>query len=129
LWELAQAGLPLGWFSALRPEAVANGLQYGPWLLALLFLHLSRVFLRLPGAGWRWWLFGGAWGAARLGLDLARPRLPDPLWAGGGWEIGHSDLYCARSQIALLYGTLQARLARQNELGHAKSVTYGNRRT
>src|SRR3989304_930372 len=38
-------------------------------------------------------------------------------------------LYCARSQIALLYGTLQARLARQNELGHAQSVTYGNRRT
>ena len=99
MWELAQAGLPLGWFSALRPEAVANGLQYGPWLLALLFLHLSRVFLRLPGAGWRWWLFGGAWGAARLGLDLARPRLPDPLWAGGGWEIGHSDLSFALSVV------------------------------
>ncbi len=87
MWELAQAGRPLGWFSALRPEAAVSGLQYGPWLLALLFLHLSRVFLRLPGAGWRWWLFGGAWGAARLGLDLAGQDCPTRFGPGAGGRL------------------------------------------
>jgi len=83
LWTLGQV--------FLRPDGLATPAQdvparvwlYGLLLLAWLFLHLTRSFLRFAGAGWGWWALGAAWIAAAIVLNENWLGLPEIWWAGG----------------------------------------------
>ena len=54
LWTLGQACSRLGWPAPLAGEVLARISLYGLPVLASLFLHLNRSFLRLEGNGRGW---------------------------------------------------------------------------
>jgi uncharacterized membrane protein len=87
VWELIRAFSRLGWLSFLAGAVLAPAISYGALVLSLLFLHLSRSFLRLEGAGRDWWAVGTAWVAALIVLDSNLLALPEVLWLGNGWFI------------------------------------------
>jgi signal transduction histidine kinase len=60
---------------------------YNALILSLLFLYLSRSFLRLEGPGLGWWALGTAWMVAPVILDSDLVSLPSVLWIGGRWGI------------------------------------------
>jgi hypothetical protein len=97
LWVLLQLAVRMGWLDLLNPYGLSPARLplYGLVLLALLFLLLTRSFLRLPGAGWGWAVLGIAWIAGLLLLDSGALALPDTIWATGGWSIGPAELVFA----------------------------------
>jgi signal transduction histidine kinase len=92
LWELGRVSLRLGWFPLLSDAALTRVTFYGMLVMSLLFLHLSRSFLRHEGAGWTWWGLGAVWVAALVVLDSNVPALPDVLWFGSRWFVARQQL-------------------------------------
>jgi signal transduction histidine kinase len=92
LWELGRASLQLGWFPLSPDAALIRVTFYGMLILSVLFLHLSRSFLRREGSGWGWWVLGGVWVAALVALESNVLALPDVLWLGGGWLVARQRL-------------------------------------
>jgi len=88
LWTLGLAALALAWLPPPADEILARALVYAPLLLALLFLLLTRQFLQLGSANWRYWLLGLGWIAfvAILKEDLL--GLPEEI-ALDGLTISH----------------------------------------
>ncbi len=68
---------------------------YGMLVLSLLFLHLTRSFLRFERVGLGWWVLGGAWMAIVIALDSNTLALPETLWAREEWFIGRQGLTSA----------------------------------
>ena len=92
LWELARASLRLGWFPIPSDAALMRVTFYGMLILSVIFLHLSRSFLRREGSGWGWWVLGGVWVAALIVLDSNVLALPDMVWLGGRWLVARQRL-------------------------------------
>ncbi len=69
LWALAGLAVLLGNANATIVSVVQRGLPYGSFLLALLFLVLTRTVLGRSRGGWLSWLIGLGWLAAALVLD------------------------------------------------------------
>ena len=85
LWTLVQACSRLGWPAAVGNDVPARALLYGLPFLSLLFLHLSRSFLRVEGTSRIWWGVGAAWVAAEVVLNENLLALPETMWIGPGW--------------------------------------------
>jgi signal transduction histidine kinase len=81
LLELVRALSYLEWPSFLTPDISGQILLYGALVLAILFLHLSRFFLLLKGAGWGWWGLAVVWIAGLIGVENGLVPLPEPLLA------------------------------------------------
>jgi signal transduction histidine kinase len=82
-WMLSQILVQLGWMDVWFVKRVVEQVpRYGAFLLGVLFLHLSRSFLRLARSGWVWWLLGLAWGAAAILLDVNPWGFPEEPFAG-----------------------------------------------
>ena len=92
LWTLGQAFSYLNRPVSPTDHILARVLLYGSFLLALLFLHLNRSFLRFEGTGWGWWAAGGAWLAAVIVLGENPLALPEVLWAGRRLDIQRQAL-------------------------------------
>jgi len=92
LLTLGQALSRLNWPASLAGDVLARVLLYGLLLLSLLFLHLSRSFLRLEGPGWYWWALGVVWIAAAVVLNENLLLLPEMLWAGDAWTVQRQGL-------------------------------------
>ncbi len=87
IWELGRALSHLQWLTFLPDGVPARIPLYGAILLSVLFLHLTRSFLRLEGAGWTWWGVGGVWIAALIVLDADLLGLPDVLWTSPDGQL------------------------------------------
>ncbi len=94
LWVLGEVSWRLGWLDFLNAYAyiLERMPSYEVLLLSLLFLHLSRSFLRLEGTGRGWWALGVAWIAAVVVLNQNLLALPEVLWTGNGWAIQRQQL-------------------------------------
>jgi len=92
LWTLTLALSRLGWPTALPDDVPARALLYGLPILALLFFHMSRSFLRLEGSGRGWWGLGVAWVAAMIVLNENLLALPETMWVGPGWVFSRQAL-------------------------------------
>jgi signal transduction histidine kinase len=88
---LAGAGLlmsaQLGALAGLRADFVERLPGYSLLALAILFVYLSRSFLRLTGPDWRWLAVGVIGGAAALVLDLRLFALAEVWGDVGGLAI------------------------------------------
>jgi signal transduction histidine kinase len=69
LWAVADTAILLGNADVTAASAVQRGLRYGLFLLALLFLSLTRVALGRSYGSWSSWLIGLGWLAVVLVLD------------------------------------------------------------
>jgi signal transduction histidine kinase len=87
LLELIRAVSRLSWFAFLTDAVLAQVMLYGVLVLSLLFLHLSRSFLRLKGAGWGWWGLGVAWIAVLVVLENNLLPLPEVLLTNDRWLV------------------------------------------
>jgi len=94
LWVLAQLAWQMGWLDYLGANVyiMVRVSSYGLVLLALMFLYLTRSFLRLSGADWGWMLLGPVWIAVLIVLDSNALALPDVLWLSSDWGIGRAGL-------------------------------------
>lgn len=92
LLELARAFSRLGWFAFITDAAWAQAIPYGILILSWVFLHLSRSFLRLKGAGWGWWGLGIVWFAALIAFESNLLVLPEALLINARWLIGGQGL-------------------------------------
>jgi len=99
-WALGQAFSLLDWSPLPASDVLARLPFYGLLFLSLLFLHLTRSFLRLEGTGWGWWAQGVAWITTAVVLNENLYPLPEVLWVGGGWTIQHQQI----SLGALVFG-------------------------
>lgn len=93
VWVLYEIAWRTGCFDSLPISdfLLSRVPVYGALLLALLFLQLSRSFLRLAGMGWGWWIFGLGWMAIMAVLDSNLLALPDPFWRGQGWQVSTAE--------------------------------------
>ncbi len=107
LWNLVQAAFDLGWL-VLPPSTLEQVTLGSIVLLSFLFLHLSRSFLRLEGAGWGWWLMGLLWIAALLALENDLFPLPDQLQADGWWLVAGQGLSFSFSLVGWVVFALAA---------------------
>ncbi|MCP4536910.1 MAG: GAF domain-containing sensor histidine kinase [Chloroflexi bacterium] len=87
LLELMRAISRLGWFAFFTNDAFSQMALYGVLLLSLLFLHLSRSFLRLKGPGWEWWGLGAVWLVLLTILANEWLPLPEALLTNDRWLI------------------------------------------
>ena len=83
LWTLGLVFLRPGGLATPAQDVPARVWLYGLLLLAWLFLHLTRAFLRFAGSGWGWWALGAAWIVAAIVLNENWLGLPEVSWAGG----------------------------------------------
>jgi signal transduction histidine kinase len=87
LWTLSQT-LPLIIDSSLLPEVTFTHIYWYELLaLSLLLVHLTRLFLRLPGLGRGWWGAGLTWLLLTIIFNENLLNLPDVLWTGNGWLV------------------------------------------
>lgn len=92
LWPLGQASSCLAW-PPLSPDQILTRVElYGLPLLSLLFLHLTRSFLRAGGTGRIWWAVGVGWMATLVALNENLLALPERMWIGPGWIFGRQVL-------------------------------------
>jgi signal transduction histidine kinase len=132
LWIGEQLAWHSGWLDALQDGAhFPTGLSsYGLVLLALLFLHLTRVFLRRPGAGWPWFLLGIAWLGVLVVLDSGVWPLPATLRLPNGWGLSRSALiagltFAGWALLTIAAMVLTLRTARHTLLPlHRNRITY-----
>jgi signal transduction histidine kinase len=85
--ELVRAASGFGWPAFLTDALAAQVMAYGVLVLAVLFLSLSRFFLRLKGTGWGWWVLGAAWVALLVALNNELLPLPEVLRTNERWLI------------------------------------------
>lgn len=67
-WAFTQAIALLGWWPMLPATALPLIALYISFALTLVFLQLTRAFLRLTDPGWVWWAAGLAWLAVCITL-------------------------------------------------------------
>jgi len=92
LWTLLLIFCRLGWLASLPDSLLARVPFYGMLFLSLLFLHLSRSFLRLERGGLGWWVLGMVLMAAVVSFDANLFALPETLWARERWIIRREGL-------------------------------------
>ena len=92
LWSLWQITQRLNGPFLASDGVLARITLYGVTLLAWLFLHLTRAFLRLERKAWGWWALGVVWVAALAVLDANVYNLPETLWSWNGWDIERQRL-------------------------------------
>ncbi|MBN1136361.1 MAG: GAF domain-containing protein [Anaerolineae bacterium] len=94
LWVVEQLAWRLGWLAPLNPDVylMARLPLYGLVLLALIFLYVTRAFLRLKGRAWGWAVLGVAWITMVVLLDAS--LIDIHAWAPmlATWNIGHMTL-------------------------------------
>ncbi len=79
-WSFTQVIALLGGWPALPATALPLVALYITFAITLIFLQLTRAFLRVTDHGWLWWGAGLVWLAAGLGLRSGRlPNLPEFL--------------------------------------------------
>jgi len=78
LLQLIWIGEQVGWIALPLNTALARLPLYGQVALALLFLGLSRTFLRLDNRWWGWvtLTIGALWLATLIALDATQAQLP-----------------------------------------------------
>lgn len=86
-WMAGQAFWRLGWLAFLQNHFLAEVQFYGLFVLGLLFLFLNEAFLQRDRWGRTGGVFGVAWIAGLIVLDVNLFRLPDVLWSGSGWFL------------------------------------------
>jgi signal transduction histidine kinase len=130
LWIVLLVLGQLNWPAFLPEDLIARTPFYGILLLALLFLHLSRSFLRLEGTGLAWWALGAVLVAAVIALDGNLFVLPETLWTGDGWAIERQSLTLGLLILGWASFTagatlLTVRVYRQTEQPlHRNRITY-----
>lgn len=92
LWSLWQVTQGLNGASLVTNGVAARITLYGLTLLAWLFLHLTRAFLRLEWKAWGWWILGVAWVVVLAALDTNIYSLPETLWSWNGWSVKRQGL-------------------------------------
>ena len=100
LWAVFQGITQFGWLNFLTQDFVEQVLlqripPYGVLLLAIVFLALTRAFLRTDGSGWIWWLIGAVWAGTLIVLDANLLKLPDDLAVGGNIHLARSTIVTA----------------------------------
>jgi len=132
LWVLVQLAWLLGWLDhpAVNAFVMARMAVYGLVLLALLFLYLTRAFLRLPGTQWGWVLPGLLGSVLPALADGGLLPLPDVIWLPGGLGVDRLTLTFGLSATVWgLFATavllLTWRAIRRAELPlHRNRITY-----
>ena len=73
MWVVGQLAQRLGWLVPLNFDVylMAHLPLYGLVLLALIFLYVTRAFLRLKGWAWGWAVLGAAWITVIVALDAS----------------------------------------------------------
>ena len=92
LWTLGQACSRLDWPAPLVGEVLARISLYSLPVLASLFLHLNRSFLRLEGNSRGWWAMGGIWTAAVVVFNESLLARPYGMRSGPGWILQRQAL-------------------------------------
>jgi signal transduction histidine kinase len=87
LLALSRLGVQGNLLSFIQDFFILHLTFYGVFLLSLLLLHLSNLFIRRETENWLWWLVGMVWFAAILILDVNWFYFPEILYRSGGWVI------------------------------------------
>ena len=91
LRDLGYVALDLEWL--LVPDSVAiRASFYILFVLAVLYLHLSRVFLGAEGKTWRWHLVGLAGLLGLVIVEVYAPRIPETHSIAGRWTITRQQI-------------------------------------
>ncbi|MGD8623456.1 MAG: ATP-binding protein [Anaerolineae bacterium] len=90
IWVLEQMAWRLGWLAPLNPDLylLARLPLYGLVLLALIFVYVTRAFLRLKGRAWGWAVLGVAWITIVVVLDARLIDLHAWVPVLATWNIG-----------------------------------------
>jgi signal transduction histidine kinase len=91
-WTLGQVVQGLNWPALAAYGLLARMPFYGVTLLAWLFLHLTRAFLRHRRRAWDWWALGAVWAVVLVILDANLLYLPETLWGWNDWSIERQRL-------------------------------------
>jgi signal transduction histidine kinase len=131
LWVVEQLAWHVGWLNSLGTNVfvLVRVASYGLVLLALLFLYLTRTFLRLPGAGWPWVCLGLAWIAALILLDSSVVALPTVLELPGGWSLGRVGLTFGLTVAGWATLLIAALVLTLRTLRHSQLPLHRNRMT
>lgn len=87
LWTLTQSLSQIANSPLLSEDVWGRILYYELFVLALVFLDLTRSFLRLKGNSRLWWGLGLAWLTLDIILYENLLNLPELLWSGNGLTI------------------------------------------
>ena len=132
IWAVVQLAQRLGGLAPLNPDVylMAHLPLYGLVLLALVFLYVTRAFLRLKGRAWGWAVLGVAWITIIAALDASLIDIHAWVPMLAPWNIDHMALTFGASigGWALFMGmalALTVRSFRQAKLPlHRNRLTY-----
>ncbi|MCB0209970.1 MAG: hypothetical protein KDJ52_11595 [Anaerolineae bacterium] len=91
-WVLGHLVLWLDRSPFLPHQFISRILLYNALLLAVIFFHLTRTFLRRDGRTRMGWIIGLGWLMIGIVLGENWLLLPDPLWQGNNWVLPLSNL-------------------------------------
>jgi signal transduction histidine kinase len=87
LWSLSQILPLLVGPTLLAGDILTRIYLYELLAISLLFIHLTRIFLRLFGNGRIWWRIGLAWLLITIIFNEDIFTWPDPFWVNDGWVL------------------------------------------
>ncbi len=126
LWQFAEGFGRLGW----APDLLKSNLAWVPIfaipLLSIMFLYLSRSFLRADGVRWQWWAIGGV--PLSLLVAIAGGLIPIPLTAQiGSLVITRQGIGAAVSIIGWIGVTVGAGVITTQAYRRANQPLHRNR--
>ncbi len=126
LWQFAEGFGRLGW----APNALKSNLAwvsiFAIPLLSILFLYLSRLFLRADGVRWQWWAIGGV--PLSLLVAIAGGLIPIPLTAQiGSLIITRQGIGAAVSIVGWIGVTVGAGVITTQAYRQANQPLHRNR--
>ncbi|MEJ2212210.1 MAG: GAF domain-containing sensor histidine kinase [Anaerolineae bacterium] len=92
IWVAEQLAWRLGWLAPSNPDAhlMAPLPLYGLVLLALIFLYVTRAFLRLEGRAWGWAALAVAWITAIVVLNAGLIDIQAWVPMLATWNVGQA---------------------------------------
>lgn len=118
VWVGVQVAVEYQIFGFLPPPVARRLPFYGAFLLAMVFAHLTKRFLRIQFDDRRWWWLAGFWLFGLMLLDTNAFAMPQYVLEGAGWRISREALTESVTilgwGIFMVHATLQtARVYRQ----------------